>query len=135
MSCGASRSGPFNNIYGMGASPIIVDDLVVLACDQSTGSFIAAFEKKTGKERWRTPRPEARSGHSTPIVYAPRAGPKQILLPGSFLLNAYTADTGKRLWWVGGLSFELKSVPVSKATRSTSTASGRARTSPAAGSR
>ena len=42
----------------------------------------------------------------------PEGGPKQIILPGSFLLNAYTADTGKRLWWVGGLSFELKSVPV-----------------------
>jgi outer membrane protein assembly factor BamB len=104
--------GPFNNIYGMGASPIVVDDLVVLACDQSTGSFIAAFDAATGRERWRTPRPEARSGHSTPIVYAPPSGPKQILLPGSFLLNAYAADTGKRLWWVGGLSFELKSVPV-----------------------
>lgn len=104
--------GPFNNIYGMGASPIVVDDVVVLACDQSTGSFIAAFDNKSGRERWRTPRPEARSGHSTPIVYSPPRGPKQILLPGSFLLNAYAADTGERLWWVGGLSFELKSVPV-----------------------
>ena len=104
--------GPFNNIYGMGASPIVVDDVVILACDQSTGSFIAAFDKKSGRERWRTPRPEARSGHSTPIVYEPPRGPKQILLPGSFLLSAYAADTGKRLWWVGGLSFELKSVPV-----------------------
>ena len=104
--------GPFNNIYGMGSSPIVVDDLVILACDQSTGSFIAAFDKKNGRERWRTARPEARSGHSTPVVYEPPNGPKQLLLPGSFLLNAYAADTGKRLWWVGGLSFELKSVPV-----------------------
>lgn len=104
--------GPFNNIYGMGASPIVVDDLVVLACDQSTGSFIAAFDKTNGRERWRTARPEARSGHSTPVIYEPSNGPKQVLLPGSFLLNAYAADTGKRLWWVGGLSFELKSVPV-----------------------
>ena len=104
--------GPFNNIYGMGASPIVVDDLVVLACDQSTGSFIAAFDRNTGRERWRTPRPEARSGHSTPIVYTQPRGPKQVILPGSFLLSAYAADTGKRLWWVGGLSFELKSVPV-----------------------
>jgi outer membrane protein assembly factor BamB len=104
--------GPFNNIYGMGASPIIVGDNVVLACDQSTGSFIAAYDKRTGEERWRTPRPEARSGHSTPIVYTPAGGEPQILLPGSFLLNAYSASSGKRLWWVGGLSFELKSVPV-----------------------
>jgi outer membrane protein assembly factor BamB len=104
--------GPFNNIYGMGASPIIVGDTVVLACDQSTGSFIAAFDAKTGKERWRTPRPEAKSGHSTPIIYKPASGKTQILLPGSFLLTAYDAETGKRVWWVGGLSFELKSVPI-----------------------
>jgi outer membrane protein assembly factor BamB len=104
--------GPFNNVYGMGASPIFVDDVVVLNCDQSTGSFIAAFDTKTGRERWRTPRIEARSGHSTPIVYTPTGGRAQIVVPGSFLLSAYDPADGKRLWWVGGLSFELKSTPV-----------------------
>jgi outer membrane protein assembly factor BamB len=104
--------GPFNNIYGMGSSPIIVDNAVVIACDQSTGSFIASFDAASGKEQWRTPRPEAKSGHSTPVLYKPAGGKTQILLPGSFLLTAYAADTGARLWWVGGLSFELKSVPV-----------------------
>jgi outer membrane protein assembly factor BamB len=104
--------GPFNNIYGMGASPIIVGDKVILSCDQSTNSFIAAWNKKTGKEVWRTPRTEARSGHSTPIVWTPRGGRPQILLPGSFLLSAYDPADGKRLWWVGGLSFEMKSTPV-----------------------
>jgi len=28
--------GPFDNVYGMGASPVIVGDAVVLPCDQST---------------------------------------------------------------------------------------------------
>ncbi len=104
--------GPFNNIYGMGASPIVVDDVVVLNCDQSIGSFIAAFDRKTGRERWRTPRVEARSGHSTPVIYTPAGGRPQIVVPGSFLLSAYDARDGRRLWWVGGLSFELKSTPV-----------------------
>jgi outer membrane protein assembly factor BamB len=104
--------GPFNNIYGMGASPIVVDDVVVLTCDQSIGSFIAAFDRKTGRERWRTPRVEARSGHSTPVIYTPAGGRPQIVVPGSLLLSAYDPRDGKRLWWVGGLSFELKSTPV-----------------------
>jgi outer membrane protein assembly factor BamB len=104
--------GPFNNIYGMGASPIIVDDKVILPCDQSTDSFIAAWDKKTGKPLWRTPRTEAKSGHSTPILWTAPDGQKQILLPGSFLLTAYDPKDGKRLWWVGGLSFEMKSTPV-----------------------
>jgi outer membrane protein assembly factor BamB len=106
--------GPFNNIYGMGASPVIVGDKVILSCDQSTNSFIAAWDKKTGKERWRTARKEAKSGHSTPIVWTPPGGRAQVLLPGSFLLTAYDPADGKKLWWVGGLSFEMKSTPIIK---------------------
>ena len=104
--------GPFNNIYGMGASPVIVGDNVVLACDQSLGSYIMAVNKRTGKVVWKVERPEAKSGHSTPIVWRGPDGRDQILLPGSFLLTSYDAATGKKLWWVGGLSFEMKSTPV-----------------------
>jgi outer membrane protein assembly factor BamB len=104
--------GPFNNLYGMGASPVLVGDLVVLPCDQNTGSFIIAVNQRDGRVRWRTPRPEAHSGHSTPILYTPAGGATQIILPGSFLLTAYAIDSGERIWWVRGLSFELKSTPV-----------------------
>ncbi|GMV20078.1 MAG: hypothetical protein AMXMBFR57_00270 [Acidimicrobiia bacterium] len=104
--------GPWDNIYGMGASPVIVGDLLVLACDQSNGSFLLALDKRTGKERWRTPRPEARSGHATPILWKAPDGNDQILLPGSFLLTGYDARTGEKKWWVRGLSFEIKSTPV-----------------------
>jgi outer membrane protein assembly factor BamB len=104
--------GPFNNIYGMGASPVLVGDLVVLVCDQSVGSFIMALEKRTGRVRWKMERPEAKSGHSTPILWRGPDGKDQILVPGSFLLTSYDAATGRKLWWVGGLSFEMKSTPV-----------------------
>src|SRR5919106_2325993 len=104
--------GPFNNIYGMGAPPVIVGDLLVLACDQSIGSYVMAVEKRSGRVRWKVDRPEAKSGHSTPILWRGPDGKEQILLPGSFLLTSYDAATGKKLWWVGGLSFEMKSTPV-----------------------
>ncbi len=104
--------GPFNNIYGMGASPIIVGDLVILSCDQSTDSYVIAVNKKTGKQVWRTARPEAKSGHATPIVWRAPDGKDQILIAGSFLLTAYDVATGAKKWWVGGLSFEIKSTPV-----------------------
>ena len=35
-----------------------------------------------------------------------------MIVAGSFLLTAYAADTGERVWWVRGLCFELKSTPV-----------------------
>jgi len=104
--------GPFNNIYGMGSSPVIVGDNVILACDQSLGSYVMAVNKRTGKIVWKVDRPEAKSGHSTPVLWKGPDGKDQILLPGSFLLTSYDAATGKKLWWVGGLSFEMKSTPV-----------------------
>ncbi|MFQ5742730.1 MAG: PQQ-binding-like beta-propeller repeat protein [Acidobacteriota bacterium] len=104
--------GPFDNVYGMGASPILVDDKVLLVCDQSTGSFLIAVAKRDGRIVWRTERPEAKSGHSTPILYKPDDGPLQLIVAGSFFLTAYSVDSGEKLWWVGGLSFEIKSTPV-----------------------
>ncbi len=103
--------GPFNNVYGMGASPVVVDDKVVLVCDQSSGSFIASFSLADGKERWRTPRPEALSGHSTPSILK-SGGKSLIVAPASFRMDVYSADTGEIVWWMHGLASEMKSVPV-----------------------
>ena len=104
--------GPFDNEYGMGTSPIVADNKVILVCDQQTDSFIIAVDKSTGKMAWKKARPEATSGHCTPVVYSPEKGQTQILVPGSFLLIAYSAKTGERIWWTAGLAFEMKSTPV-----------------------
>jgi outer membrane protein assembly factor BamB len=104
--------GPFNNLYGMGASPVLVDDKVILVCDQSTDSYVLALSKTDGSVVWKTDRPEASSGHSTPILWQPEGEPTQLLVPGSFLLTAYSVDSGEKIWWVNGLSFEMKSTPV-----------------------
>ncbi len=104
--------GPFNNIYGMASSPILAGDNVILVCDQNTHSFIIAVNRKTGKQAWRTERPEAMSGHCTPILYQPENGELQVIVPGSFNLTAYSGRSGERIWWVSGLSFEMKSTPV-----------------------
>jgi outer membrane protein assembly factor BamB len=101
--------GPFDNVYGMGASPILAGGLVVLACDQSRGSFVAAFEAASGRERWRVPRPQALSGHATPVVLERPGAPSQLVLPGSFRLDAYDLATGKGVWFAEGLPSEMKS--------------------------
>ena len=104
--------GPFENVYGMGASPIVAGDLVILACDQQRDSFLLAVDAATGDVRWRTPRPQARSGHSSPVLWRSPEGEHQVLVAGSFMLTAYAVETGERRWWVGGLPFEMKSTPV-----------------------
>jgi outer membrane protein assembly factor BamB len=85
---------------------------VVLACDQSRGSFVAAFDAQSGRERWRKPRPEALSGHSTPVVLERAGAPPQLVLPGSFRLDAYDLRTGETAWFANGLPSEMKTGPV-----------------------
>jgi outer membrane protein assembly factor BamB len=103
--------GPFNMFYGFGASPILVDDKVVLPVDQDNpSSFLIAVDKSTGRVRWKVDRPVVISGYSTPIVYQPSQGPKQIVVPESFQLSAYSVEDGKRVWWVRGLACEMKSI-------------------------
>ncbi len=103
--------GPFNMFYGFGASPILVDDKVILPVDQdSPSSYLVAVDKNTGRVRWKVDRPVVISGYSTPIIYQPKQGPKQIIIPESFQLSAYSVADGKRVWWVRGLACEMKSI-------------------------
>ncbi|HKS41455.1 MAG TPA: PQQ-binding-like beta-propeller repeat protein [Blastocatellia bacterium] len=104
--------GPFNTFYGLGASPILVDDKVVMPCDQDTNSFLIAVDKTSGRVRWKVSRPWVVSGYSTPILYKPKGGPVQIVIPESFQLTAYSVENGEKIWWVRGLACEMKSIPV-----------------------
>jgi outer membrane protein assembly factor BamB len=95
--------GPFNMFYGFGASPIIVDDKVILPVDQDNpSSYLIAVDKNSGRVRWKVERPVVISGYSTPIIYQPKKGPKQIVIPESFQLSAYSVADGKRVWWGSG---------------------------------
>jgi outer membrane protein assembly factor BamB len=102
--------GPFNQYYGFGASPILVNGIVILPVDQDNGSYLLGVDAKSGKIRYRVDRPGVISGYSTPTVYQPKDGPTQVLIPESFQLSAYDAGDGHRVWWVRGLACEMKSV-------------------------
>ena len=105
------RMGPFDNGFGAAGSPIIVDDLVVLLEDHDTGSFLAAFDKRDGKPRWRVDRPDARRNYSTPVVWQ-QTDLKQIVVAGTGQVNAYDAATGKDLWFVRRGSRVVSATPV-----------------------
>jgi outer membrane protein assembly factor BamB len=102
--------GPFNQFYGFGASPILVDGLIVLPVDQDGGSYLLGVDARTGKLRYEVERPGVISGYSTPTVFEPKDAAKQILIPESFQLSAYDVKDGHRVWWVRGLACEMKSV-------------------------
>ena len=97
---------------GDGTSPVLWKDRVILLCDVDTGekSFVAAFDKKTGKELWRTPR-KVQVNWSTPIVVS--AGDRDELIAGGFETTlAYDPATGKELWRTKGLESNAVPSPV-----------------------
>jgi outer membrane protein assembly factor BamB len=85
---------------------------LLLSCDSETGSFFLAVDKDTGKLKWRVERPEFTRGFSTPVVYQPPSGGAEVLVAGSGQLTAYSVETGEAVWWVHGLTWQLKPTPV-----------------------
>jgi len=105
--------GPFNNPMGQSATPVLSGTTLLVPCDQESGSYFIAFDKDSGKVKWRVERPDFTRGFSTPVLWKPKdGGPIQVLLAGSYRLVAYEVETGKEVWSVRGLTWQLKPTPV-----------------------
>jgi outer membrane protein assembly factor BamB len=104
--------GPLNNPNGTASSPILYKGLVILILDQDSGSYLLAVDKDTGRVRWKTLRPDSTRSYVTPAVFQPKDGPAELIVPGSYDVTSYFAATGEKAWWVRGLSWQPKSVPV-----------------------
>ena len=93
------RMGPFQNFYGMSASPIIADGLVIQLVDQLRGSYLLALDRATGQVRWKTDRPSATIGYATPTIFRPSQGRAEIVTIGTTRLDSYLLGTGAHRWW------------------------------------
>jgi outer membrane protein assembly factor BamB len=87
---------------GVASSPILWENLVIVLCDEDTGekSFIAALNKETGKEVWRTPR-KVQANWSTPIL-ARGENRTELVCSGNEWIVSYDPATGKELWKTKG---------------------------------
>jgi outer membrane protein assembly factor BamB len=86
--------------WGTASSPIIFKDLVIVQCDIQKDSFIAAFNLKTGKQVWRTPREEIPSW-GTPTVYEGKSR-AELVTNATRAVRGYDPLTGKELWQMRG---------------------------------
>ncbi len=110
--------GPLISLQGSGSSPILYQDLVVLANDQedmerSPGrkpdgpnpagrSFVVAVDRKSGEIRWQTETKTFLAGYSTPCVYQAEGGrPELIFSNTAHGLLALDPATGKINWEFG----------------------------------
>ncbi|HVF23056.1 MAG TPA: PQQ-binding-like beta-propeller repeat protein [Pyrinomonadaceae bacterium] len=98
---------------GTATSPVIYENLVIVQCDEDSGdsSFIVAFDKKTGKEAWRTPRTKIQVSWSTPLlVRTPKRA--ELIASGTEHVISYDPATGKELWRHKGVESNAIPSPV-----------------------
>jgi outer membrane protein assembly factor BamB len=87
---------------GSGTSPAMLGSSLVLNCDIEEGkSFVAAYDPATGKETWRTPRPQFISSYTTPVRWR-REGHDEVVIVGSLRVVGYNLADGKERWTIGG---------------------------------
>jgi len=101
--------GPFQDEFGSGSSPIVVDGRVLLNQDHDKDNFLICLDGRTGEVIWRTPRDSTRS-YATPIVVA-KAGKKQVIVAGALQMASYDLADGKLLWTVDGLARIVNTTP------------------------
>lgn len=96
---------------GYGVSPILYGNLVIMQCDESgMNSFIAAFDKKSGKQVWRVPR-KVDVTWSTPVLV--QAGKRtELVASAAEAIISYDPLTGKELWRHKGLESNAVPTPV-----------------------
>lgn len=106
--------GQLANAHGSAGSPILYKDRIFLYQDHrgtaETGAYVGAFDKNTGKLIWKTDREET-VGWGTPVVV--NAGTRdELIVSSQRKVYGYDPQTGKELWTVSGLGFEVIPTPV-----------------------
>ncbi len=102
--------GLFNAFHGTASSPLLYKDRLIVVQDARNNAFIAAFDKKTGEELWRTKR-RAQVGWNTPIPVRVE-GQDQIVVSSMQQVIAYDPQTGLEIWHARGNTFEAIPTPV-----------------------
>lgn len=87
---------PFTNTMGLGASPIIAGNSIIVLADQVDGlSYIAAFDRSNGEMRWKKSREEG-EGWGTPLIYSPAGAAPLVLTASRGRFGAYRVSNGQK---------------------------------------
>jgi outer membrane protein assembly factor BamB len=109
----ANTEFPYYSQHGLGASPVLVKDTVVMAFDGSSEgpdkmvgwqkpwdkALLVAFDKTTGKVKWKAGRGKSRIGHATPLVVS-HDGRDVLVSPAGDVIQGFDPATGELLWTV-----------------------------------
>ena len=79
--------------------------------DDDLSPFVVAVDAKTGKELWKTPRPDMLAGYALPVMCEAN-GRTDLVIAGSGKLKGYDPATGKELWTCNTLLRTIMTSPV-----------------------
>lgn len=98
----------FHSLHGLGASPLLVDDQLIMPFDGSSGedmqvgwkipwekAVLLSLDTATGDVRWKGSRGKSRVGHVTPLVVNDG---QQVVSAGGDRVQAHDVKTGERVW-------------------------------------
>ena len=122
--------GKVDHEWGYAISPVLHGGLCFLAQGAGTNCWLAAFDKKTGKEVWRVQSPPVEASErtdgfagksdgmvgswSTPVVVT-AAGRDELVMTWAEKMIAYDPATGRELWRASGMNPLLYSSPMAGA--------------------
>ncbi len=107
--------GPFESQHGLGASPVLFENLVIAVNDQDGPSSIVAVDKETGKTVWSTLRPGASqaTSYATPIILERDGHPPLLICSSSQSgVTALNPRTGEEIWTTKSLPARTVGSPV-----------------------
>ena len=106
--------GEFKSQHGFAASPVVYDDVVVVANEQLGKSFLAAYDCSTGKERWRCARKGGvKTAYSVPCVLEGEDGRDQLIFHSTAHgISGVDPETGQPLWSIDVFNQRCVSSPV-----------------------
>jgi outer membrane protein assembly factor BamB len=107
-----NRSYPFYSQHGLGTSPILYADLLIMARDGSSQgedkglgwqrpwdqAFIIALDTRTGQERWKAHRGLSRIAHGVPTIWSAPDGHPELVSEAGDVVQGFDPRNGQRLW-------------------------------------
>jgi outer membrane protein assembly factor BamB len=105
--------GPYQSQHNLGASPIVLDDKLIVPNDQDGPSSIIALEAATGRTLWSTVRQPDVVSYATPLLYREVDGPLQLIASSSGSgVTSLDPATGRLNWTTGSLADRTVASPV-----------------------
>jgi outer membrane protein assembly factor BamB len=105
--------GEYVSQHGVGQSPIVVEDKVILVNDNDKTAAVLAFDAKSGKPAWRADRKAFRACYSTPVLHEKEKGVTELIVASTAGIAGYNPKDGSEFWhwtWEFGSTSPLRTV-------------------------